>query len=144
MRPAGAGIIGLRVRAWTACAALTGALLAGCDLDLGPIGGSNDGGQGTISGQVTDVANSSNVTNASISIRGAESHNILSTTGYYSIGGLLPGSYTVTVIPPSGYELAPNTMGTAPVQIVASEVKTVNFVLRRVVTTTSVPPQARD
>ncbi len=117
---------------------------AGCDLGLGPIGGSNDGGQGVISGQITDVANHTNVALASINIRGVEVHNIVSETGYYSMGGLLPGGYTVTVIPPQGYELAPNTNATAPVQIVAAEAKTVNFQLRRAATTTSVPPQARD
>jgi protein-disulfide isomerase len=117
--------------------------LSGCKLGL-PEGPEALEGQAVITGRVTDVATSNNVTNVSIQIRGAESLNILSTTGYYAMSGLVPGAYSVTVVPPSGYEVAPNTIGTAPVQIVGSETKTVNFVLRRIASTTSEPPQARD
>ena len=118
-------------------------LTTGCELGTEPTG-ADDGGQGVITGRITEGTSTNNVTNATIAIRGTESHNIVSSTGYFAVSGLLPGSYTVTVVAPVGWELAPNTIGTAPVQIVAAETKTVNFQLRRVVNTTSVPPQARD
>ncbi len=134
------------IRKWTVSPFLRFAplllLLGSCKLGLPE--GPEEQGAGVITGRVTDVADSSNVTNVSIQVRGAESLNILSTTGFYAMQDLVPGSYAVTVVPPSGYEVAPNTMGTAPVQIVASETKTVNFQLRRVSSTTSVPPQARE
>ena len=117
-------------------------LLAGCKLGLPE--GPEDEGQGVITGRITEGATTTNVANAAIAIRGTESHDIVSSTGFYAMDGLAPGAYTVTVMPPSGFELVPGTEATAPVQVAGSETKTVNFQLRRVVTTTSVPPQARD
>ena len=115
-------------------------VMAGCDADN--IGGSDDGGQGTITGTVTDEENRL-VPNATISIRGAESHNLVSSSGHYARSGLQPGGYSVTVVPPRNYTVAPNTIGTVPVQIVASESKTVNFKLRLAAQNTSEPPLAR-
>ena len=130
----------VRVRGLAACALMLA--LAGCKLGLPE--GPEDEGQGVIAGRITEGASNSNVANATIAIRGAESHDIVSSTGFYAVEGLSPGGYTVTVIPPAGFGLAPNTEATAPVQIAGSETKTVNFQLSRMVSTTSVPPQARD
>lgn len=127
----------------TVISLLAAVSVAGCEFGTEPTG-SDDGGQGVITGRITEGASTTNVTAATIAIRGTELHNIVSSTGYYAVSGLLPGSYSVTVVPPAGWELAPNTNGTAPVQIAGSETKTVNFQLRKVATTTSVPPQARD
>jgi hypothetical protein len=116
--------------------------MAACKLGL-PEEPSADGA-GVITGRITDGTSNNNVTHATIAIRGAESHDVVSATGYYAVDDLVAGGYTVTVVPPVGWELAPNMTNSAPVQIVGAETKTVNFQLRRVVTTTSVPPQARD
>jgi hypothetical protein len=131
----------VRVRGLVACA-LMALLSTSCKLGLPE--GPEEAGQGVITGRITEGATSTNVANAAIAIRGTESHDIVSSTGFYAMDGLAPGVYTVTVIPPSGFELAAGTEATAPVQVAGSETKTVNFQLQRVVTTTSVPPQARD
>ena len=127
---------------WKAVLLLAGLSLASCKIGLPE--GPDDEGQGVIAGRITEGASTTNVANATIAIRGAESHDIVSSTGFYAVEGLAPGSYTVTVVPPAGFGLAPNTEATAPVQIAGSETKTVNFQLSRAATTTSVPPQARD
>ena len=105
-----------------------GLLLAGCELGLpeGPV----DEGQGVISGTITDTANTM-VANATISVRGAATRNVVAAAGVYSVRDLPAGSYSVTIVPPQGYEVAPNTNGTVPIQIVGSETKVVNFKVRR-------------
>lgn len=102
--------------------------VAGCKLGLpeGPV----DEGQGVISGTITDTANAM-VPNATISVRGAATRNVVAAAGVYSVRELPAGGYTVTIVPPQGYEVAPNTNGTVPLQIVASETKTVSFRVRR-------------
>jgi hypothetical protein len=107
---------------------LVGLSLAGCELGLpeGPV----DEGQGVISGTITDTANTM-VANATISVRGAASRNVVAAAGVYSVRDLPAGNYSVTVVPPQGYEVAPNTNGMVPIQIVGSETKVVNFKVRR-------------
>jgi hypothetical protein len=103
--------------------------LVGCELGIQQP--EDDGGAGSISGTVTNAETNQNVGSATISLRGAEEHNVVSAVGIYAFDRLIPGSYTVTIVPPQGYEVAPNTIGTVPVQIVGSETKTVNFRVRR-------------
>jgi hypothetical protein len=103
-------------------------LLAACELGLPTE--EEQSGSGAISGTITDSTNTM-VPNASIAVRGAATRNVVAAAGVYSINELPAGGYTVTIIPPQGWGVAPNTNGTVPLQIVASETKTVNFRLRR-------------
>jgi hypothetical protein len=107
---------------------LIGLSLAACKLGLpeGPV----DEGEGVISGTVTDTANTM-VANATISVRGAAARNVVAAAGVYSVRDLPAGSYSVVIVPPQGYDVAPNTNGTVPIQIVGSETKVVNFKVRR-------------
>jgi hypothetical protein len=114
--------------------------IAGCDLGLPT---EEETGQGVISGTVTDTANVL-VPNATIAIRGALTRNIVAAAGVYAANQLPGGAYTVTVVPPQNYAVAPNTNGTVPVEVVGSETKTVNFRLRRATSSQTVPPQARE
>lgn len=115
--------------------------LGGCEVGLGPDG---ETGQGVISGTITDTANVM-IPNVSVAIRGAATRNVGTTIGAYIATQLPAGAYTVTVIPPQNYEVAANTNGTVPVEIVGSETKTVNFRLRRTTTNSQTePPQARE
>jgi hypothetical protein len=132
----------LRRMVWRRAGVLALLLVAGCDLDL-PTGDDPPVGQGVISGTITDTANVM-VLNATIAVRGTTSRNIVAAAGVYAANELPAGSYTVTVVPPQNYEVATNTNGTVPVEIVASETKTVNFRLRRVANSQTVPPQARE
>jgi hypothetical protein len=100
-------------------------------------------GNGSISGTVTDSTNAL-IPNATIAVRGATSRNIVAAAGVYAANNLPAGAYTVTVVPPENYVVATNTNGMVPVEIVASEAKTVNFRLRRVANSQTVPPQARE
>lgn len=120
---------------------LAALFVSSCEVGLGPDGGE---GQGRIAGLITDVATSQPVANAVITLRGPEGSLVVQVpNGNYLISNLVPASYTVTIAPPSGYQLAPGTSNDVPVVIVASESKTVNFQLRRVANSPE-PPQARN
>ena len=123
---------------WAAVGLVLG--LAGCELSLPTE--EEQTGSGIISGTITDSTNTM-VPNASIAVRGAATRNVVAAAGVYAVNSLPAGGYTVTIIPPQGWEVAPSTNGTVPIQIIASETKTVNFRVRRAVNS-SVPPQARE
>jgi hypothetical protein len=115
-------------------------LLAAC-VDFGP---EEAVGQGRIAGTITEVPSGDRVEGAEILVQFGDTTIIAAAgNGNYLVTRLLPGNYVVTIDPPSGYELAPNTFASVPVQIVADETRMVNFLLRSV-TSTSVPPQARN
>ena len=115
-------------------------LLAGCEFDLPT---DEMTGQGVISGTVSDTA-SVLVPNATVAVRGPINRDIVAAAGVYSARQLPAGSYTVTVIPPQGWAMAPGTNTTVATQIVGSETRTVNFRLRRATSSQTVPPQARE
>ena len=82
---------------------------------------------------ITDVATSAPVPNVDLTIRGeAGTTTVRVPNGTYVASGLQPGAYTVSVVPPAAYEVAPGTNGSVNIQVVASETKTVNFQLRRI------------
>jgi hypothetical protein len=103
------------------------ALLVGCS-DFGP---TEYPGFGAISGTITVVPGDERI-NAGISIRNADGDVMLGQTvnGGYVVRLLVVGSYTVSVDPPNGYELAPGTLNNVPVSIEADETEMVNFQLR--------------
>jgi hypothetical protein len=125
---------------------LLATLLLACDVGLPT---EEEVGDGVISGTITDASNVM-VPNATIALRGKAERNIVAAAGVYAFNELVAGAYSVTIVPPQGYEVAANTNGTVPVEIVGSDRKTVNFRVSRSATTTSVltrsqpePPQAR-
>jgi hypothetical protein len=130
-------------------------LVGGCELDLPT---DEETGSGVISGTITDASNAM-IQNATIALRGTAERNIVAAAGVYAFNQLRPGAYSVTIVPPQGYEVAANTNGTVSIEIVESEIRTVNFKVSRSATTTArvwcsrsfalacsqpVPPQARD
>jgi hypothetical protein len=132
-----------------------GLWVGGCELDLPT---EEETGSGIISGTITDASNTM-IQNATIALRGTAERNIVAAAGVYAFNQLRAGEYSVTIVPPQGYEVAANTNGTVSIQIVGSETRTVNFKVSRSATTTArvscsprvvlscsepVPPQARD
>ena len=103
--------------------------LGGCSLDLGP-----SEGRGNLTGRVEIAATGELMSGVQIRVMGVNDENIdvFTTVGVYRVEDLTPGQYVVTLMPPFGYEVAPNTHGTAPIEIVANQTRTVNFQLRAI------------
>jgi|SRR5688572_7534912 len=121
-------------------------LLAVACADFGP---AEEVGRGKIAGTVTEAPGGEPIDAVDIRVRTADGETTTfgySIGGTYEVGRLSPGVYVVTVIPPSGYQLASGTLNNVPVTIESDETETVNFQLRSVTAAprTSVPPQARN
>jgi hypothetical protein len=96
--------------------------------DLGP---DDEQGEGKVVGTITEQTTGEAVGGAEITVSNSETTQFaLVVGGTYEATRLFPGGYIVTIDPPSGYELATGTLNNVPVQIVADEVRTVNFILR--------------
>ena len=124
-----------------------GLVLATCGGGNGGDGG--DGGTGlpttgTVRGTVIDQ-NAEPVASASVALSatGQSTRNTsTNSAGVYQFGAVTPGTWTVTVTPPSGFELGSNT-GSATVTVVAGQQASVNAItVARIVT--GPPPQSAD
>lgn len=119
--------VGSRYRMRKYVALLVSVLLVAC-ADFGP---EEEQGQGKIVGTITEQNTGEPVNGAEITVRNSEATQFATVVGgTYEATRLRPGGYLVTIDPPSGYELASGTLNNVPVQIVADETRTVNFVLR--------------
>jgi hypothetical protein len=118
--------VGSRSRMRKYVALLFTVMLVACG-DLGP----DDQGRGKIVGTITEETTGESVGGAEITINTSETTQFATVVGgTYEATRLVPGGYIVTIDPPSGFELADGTLNDVPVQIVADETRTVNFLLR--------------
>ena len=119
--------VGSRFRMRKYAALLFSVMLMACG-DLGP---DDEQGRGKIVGTITEQATGESVGGAEITVSNSESTQFATVVGgTYEATRLMPGGYIVTIDPPAGYELATGTLNNVPVQIVADETRTVNFILR--------------